>query len=126
MVPMLRCGLVRSNLAFATGVPPGTRVVVRSWCGDWCHHVGRTRSTGRLFGDDGVRPVGVVARALLYDRPSNAPSSLGTVAELHRVRRATLRLRTQVTDVAEHLGQRQQGANHLSTAGVLHRLELAS
>src|SRR5690625_7233073 len=106
MVPMLRCGLVRSNLAFATGVPPGTRVVVRSWCGDWCHHVGRTRPTGRLFGDDSGRPVGLLAPGLLDDLLSNAPRNLGIVAELHRVHRAALRLRPLVTDIAEHHAQR--------------------
>src|SRR5215208_5813080 len=46
--------------------------------------------------------------------------------ELHRVRRAPLRHRTQVADVAEHLAQRGVAAHHLRVAAVLHPLDAAA
>src|SRR6266508_4070397 len=40
--------------------------------------------------------------------------------ELHRVRRATLGPRTQVANIAEHLGQRYLGPHDLTATALLH------
>src|SRR6476659_9155694 len=75
IVPILTCGLVRSNFFFA--------IVIAPW----------------------LCPTGRLDLRLLNELRGQAGRDLGVVAELHRRRRATLRHRPQVRDVAEHLGQ---------------------
>ncbi len=46
--------------------------------------------------------------------------------ELHGVRGATLGARTQVSSVAEHIGQRYLRIDHVAAALLLHPLDLAA
>src|SRR5665647_2949649 len=102
MVPILTCGLVRSNLAFAT---------VSSWdlgsCAGRCRssdgpagRAGRYGSVIRFCGGD---PWDSLAPGLLDDLLGNAPRNLGVTVELHRVNRTALGLGSQVADIPEHL-----------------------
>src|SRR6266571_2825805 len=114
MVPMLTCGLVRSNLAFPTGVSSLRSVP---------HRGGARRSLGAVcflawywllascFGDD-----------LLGD----ARRHLGVGVELHAVIRPALRPAAQVAYVAEHLGQRDGRLDDPDPIALLHGLDLAA
>src|SRR4051812_42595816 len=108
MVPMLTCGLVRSNLAFATGVLLWTCVGT---------------PYDAPFGL--VRP-GLLARGLRDDLLRHIAGNLGVGVELHGVARAALGLRPQVTDVAEHLRERDQGLHRPHPTSLLHRLDRAA
>src|SRR5579875_3137547 len=108
MVPMLTCGFVRSNLAFATWIPVLSGWFAGSSVPGCVGLVGcRSLLAGRL-GDDFLRHV---------------LRHLGVAVELHRVARAALRLRAQVTDVAEHLRQRHERLDDAGTAALLHGLD---
>src|SRR5688500_2915078 len=108
MVPMLTCGLVRSNFAFATGVLLWTSWFVRLVL-QLCGHQARSRAVhppadrGSLPGRLGDDLLGHVLR------------DLGVGVELHAVARPALGLRPQVADVAEHLRQGNQGADDAGT-----------
>src|ERR1700722_12747938 len=106
MVPMLTCGLVRSNLALATAVLPG--LFSAQYAGQW-----RTGSLWVLlavcFGDDFLRDVAW---------------HLCIRVELHAVTRPALGLRPKVADVAEHLRQRNSGAHDAGTAALVHRQDV--
>src|SRR6478735_7776487 len=118
MVPMLTCGLVRSNFAFATGV------LLRTCCVTPYGQAGR----GDVWGGDarrGVYPASL-ASGFLDDLLRDVPGNLGVGVELHRVHRTTLGLGPQVANVSEHLRQRDKGADDLGTADVLHALDLAT
>src|SRR6476661_7352776 len=118
MVPMLTCGLVRSNFAFATGV------LLRTCCVTPYGQAGR----GDVWGGDarrGVYPASL-ASGFLDDLLRDVPGNLGVGVELHRVHRTTLGLGPQVANVSEHLRQRDKGADDLGTADVLHGLDLAT
>src|SRR3954452_14268569 len=110
MVPMLTCGLVRSNFALATGaLLENVDYAVRR-CG--------------LVGPGSER---LLAPGLLDDLFRHVLRNLGVGIELHRVRRATLGLRPQVTDIPEHLRQRHQGLDDPTASGALiHRLDLTT
>src|SRR3954451_24030 len=95
MVPMLRCGLVRSNLALAMAVPCSLSVC-------------------ELF-----------AANALDDFFGNRLRHLLVRVELHGVGRATLGARTQVGSVAEHLSQRDLTPYHVGGAALLHPLDTA-
>src|SRR6266704_2883052 len=98
MVPMLTCGLVRSNFAFATGVLLWTSWFVAAAAGgatlvdlghaDWPQ--GPVRAAPRR-GRRGLLPGGL-GDDLLRDVPGN----LRVGVELHRVARPALGLRPQV------------------------------
>src|SRR5258705_5113585 len=115
MVPMLTCGLVRSNFAFATAVLLWTSAVTSRFPGS----------------SDRCRPAAEAARGLLPGRLrddllGHVLRYLGVGVELHRVARPALGLRPQVADVAEHLRQRNQGADDAGSAALLHRLDDAA
>src|SRR5215213_2583057 len=93
MVPMLRCGLVRSNLALAMAVPNSLAV----------RELFAANALDDFFGD---RLWHLLVRV-----------------ELHGVRRATLGARTEVSSVAEHLSQRHLSPYHVSGAALLHPLD---
>src|SRR3954467_3086657 len=118
MVPMLTCGLVRSNFAFATVVLLRTICVTP-------YNQGRTwRCWGgfrwkRLRDGPQSLPAG-----LLDDLLGNGLGDLCVGVELHGEARATLRLGAQVADVAEHLGQRDEALDDLGAADVLHAQDL--
>src|SRR6476620_12041367 len=109
MVPMLTCGLVRSNFALAT--------VGSSWCGCYltrtCWVVPRIRA--RLLAAD-----------LLDDLVGDVRRNLGVRVELHRVRRLSRGLGPQVTDVPEHLGQRDERVDDHVTVALLLRVDLTA
>src|SRR5215471_8295252 len=115
MVPMLTCGLVRWNFAFATGVSslraaPPQWVWSVSWFLYVCYCAPRSLLAARL-GDD-----------LLGD----ARRHLGVGVELHAVVRPALCLATQVPDVTEHLRQRDESLDHPGPGSFLHGLDLAA
>src|SRR3954447_25259367 len=117
MVPMLTCGLVRSNFAFATVGPPVGLVRFRARARDdpepgWCKVLLRF-ALGELLAAD-----------LLDDLLRDVPGNLGVGVELHGVDGPALRLAAQVADVAEHLRERDNGADDLGAARVLHGLDL--
>src|SRR3954451_23124722 len=93
MVPMLRCGLVRSNLALAMAVPYSLAV-------------------RELF-----------AANALDDFFGNRLRYLLVRVELHGVRRATLGARTEVSSVAEHLSEGHLGVHHVRRASLFHPLD---
>src|SRR5689334_11378957 len=96
MVPMLRCGLVRSNLALAMAVP-------------------YSLACRELF-----------AANALDDFLGNRLWHLLVRVELHGVRRTTLGPRTKVSSVAEHLSQRHLSSHHVRRAALLHPLDAAT
>src|SRR3954470_874640 len=125
MVPMLTCGLVRSNFAFATGVLLWTVFVLLA------RHAGealRTLSTARARAvHDGPhvphRTGSLGASRLRDDLLRHVRGNLGVGVELHAVARPALSLRPQVADVAEHLGKRHQSLDDASAGTLLHRLD---
>src|SRR3954469_12259000 len=104
MVPMLTCGLVRSNLALATGF-------LSPWLRRWCV----------LWG--GLCGVGLLARRLGDDLLGHVGRDLGVAVEDHRVARPSLGAAAQVTHVAEHLRQRHQGPDDAGAGALVHRLD---
>src|SRR5436305_1731780 len=112
MVPMLTCGLVRSNFAFATvGPPVGLNVLPGSGSGvraRGCRLGGSEPGSCRCCCDT---PLGeLLAADLLDDFLRDVPGNLRVGVELHGVDGPALRLAAQVADVAEHLRQRDDGA----------------
>src|SRR5262245_45726996 len=108
MVPMLTCGLVRSNFAFATGV--------LLWTGCF---------TPYDVWWSGLRS-GLLAAGLLDDLFRHVPRNLGVRVELHGVTSPALRLTPEVTDVAEHLRERHERLDDLDADLVLHQLDLTT
>src|SRR4051794_13828661 len=82
--------------------------------------------TGRVVGTSGVDLWDLLAPGLLDDLLGNVTRNLGVAVELHRVHGTTLGLGPQVADVAEHLGERDLGPDHLDAGRVLHGLDHAS
>src|ERR1700733_488757 len=114
MVPMLTCGLVRWNFAFATDISSLRSGPLRwVWTISWVPYAfgyGRSLLAARL-GDD-----------LLGD----ARRYLGVGVELHAVVRPALRPAAQVADVSEHLRQRDESLDHAGPGSFLHGLDLAA
>src|ERR671910_871227 len=114
MVPMLTCGLVRSNFAFAT---------VGSSCWDWCLYCSglcRCRA-GRVKPGEAL-----LSPNLLDDLLRDVLGNLGVGVELHRVACPALGLAAEVPDVAEHLRQRDQRLDDAQAGTLLHGLDLAT
>src|ERR1700731_3586553 len=107
MVPMLTCGLVRWNLAFATGF---SSLVLRP-----AHAGGRVRTDCWLL-----------ASRLGDDLLGDAGRDLGVRIELHAVVRPALRAAAQVSHVAEHLRQRDKRLDRPDPGSFLHGLDLAT
>src|SRR3954466_16196632 len=145
MVPMLTCGLVRSNFAFATGVllwtgsflSPGTpdkamgtlsTARVRAIL-DGPHAPQRSNEMNApadftvLMAHLRVPPLRSGTRRFRDDLLRDALRDLGVGVELHAVARPALSLRPQVADVAEHLGQRHQRLDDSGAGTLLHRLD---
>src|ERR1700745_1501273 len=106
MVPMLTCGLVRWNLAFATVSP--------RW------FVPHPRRGGAVL------TAGLLASRLGDDLLGNAGRDLGIRIELHAVVRPALRPAAQIPHVAEHLRQRDERLDHPDPGALLHGLDLAA
>src|SRR5471032_335980 len=93
MVPMLTCGLVRSNFAFATGGPPS-------------YSVRRPRGVRvRVGGGTGE----LLSAGLRNDLEGDILRDLRVRVELHRVAGPTLGLAAEVSDIAEHLREGHEG-----------------
>src|SRR6188768_2015592 len=126
MVPMLTCGLVRSNFAFATGVLLWTgSLLIARHAGEGvqglCRLLVHVRSsTNRTCL---IRLGCLRARGLGDDLLRDALRNLGVGVELHAVARPALGLRPKVADVAEHLRERHQGLDDASAGTLLHRLD---
>src|SRR3954471_2488275 len=113
MVPMLTCGLVRSNLALATGF-------LSSWLRRWCVLLGWALLGGRRA----VRPPsGLLAGRLRDDLLGDVGRDLGVRVEHHGVARPSLGAAAQVAHVAEHLRERDQGPDDAGAGALLHRLD---
>src|SRR5262245_5034047 len=106
MVPMLTCGLVRSNFAFAT-VTPSEWVTPYDVSG-------------------GVRPYGLLAPGLLDDLVRDAPGNFGVRVELHGVARSSLRPAPEIAYVTEHLGKRDNCLDEAGTGTLVHGLNVAT
>src|ERR1044071_4166971 len=119
MVPMLTCGLVRSNFAFATGVllwpdhsfSPGTPIRRSGLCRLLVHV---RPSTGRTC----LNASG--ASGLSDDLLRHVRGNLGVGVEQHAVASPAGSLRPQVADVAEHLRQRNQSLDDAGAGALLH------
>src|SRR3954469_15631697 len=115
MVPTLTCGLSRSNFSLATAFAP----VFRSLCAGGLANQGKLSQSFlsvRLGGDR-------LAGAVLDDLLGDVGRDLVVALELHRVRRAPLRVGAQVGRVAEHLAERDVGADRQRVAAPLLALE---
>src|SRR5207249_968514 len=132
MVPMLTCGFVRWNFAFATVDPlPLFGLLAYLVCGCcWlCRDLLRLWVTRRLSSRSAPRdfvPRCSLPCCLRDDFLCHVRGNLGVGIELHRVARPALRLGTQVTDVAEHLRQRDQSLHDPSATALFHRLDLTT
>src|ERR1700679_3579443 len=120
MVPMLTCGFVRSNFAFATSVSSWTCWCLLKQCFYFsCDAV----VTGQGFS---VAFASSLAGGLSDDLLRHVRRNFGVVVEHHGVVRPALSLRPQVADVAKHLRQRHMGLDHARTAALFHGLNLAT
>src|SRR3982751_7036365 len=136
MVPMLTCGLVRSNLALATGfLSPCLRGRARALgAGGWCSGgAGATRPwpwRGSWLGS-GIAPLlgpwtalrCLLSRRLRDDLLGHVRGDLGVRVEHHGVARPPLGAAAQVAHVAEHLRQRHQSLDDAGAGALLHRLD---
>src|SRR5215210_7845665 len=132
MVPMLTCGLVRSNLALATGfLSSWVTQVVRAL--GWAVRGRLPRpwpSRSRWLGS-GLAPLlgpwtalrCSLARRLRDDLLGHVLRDLGVAVEDHRVAGPPLGAAAQVAHVAEHLRERDQGPDDASAGALLHRLD---
>src|SRR5256714_5889631 len=107
MVPILTCGLVRWNLAFATAF---SSLVLRP-----AHRGGRVRTDCLLL-----------ASRLGDDLLGNAGRDLGIRIELHAVVRPALSPAAQIPHVAEHLRQRDKRLDYPGPGALLHGLNMAA
>src|ERR1041385_2561561 len=112
MVPMFTCGLVRSNLAFATGF---SSYGLPTEVGLGSLRVPLLLTYGLLLLASGFRD----------DLLGNARRDFGVRVELHGVVRPALGPAAQVPDVAEHLRQRHECLDDPDPGLLLHRLDLA-
>src|SRR5699024_8193301 len=142
MVPMLRCGLLRSNFAFATLVSSWTDCCVRTQAGTFLRLQLYSRSCQRPTLGVVISPAPPAPRRNTPPAELNTGESLsgrlgddllghglgdlGIRVEHHGVVRPALGLRPQVADVAEHLRQRDLRPDDACTAALLHGLDLAT
>src|SRR5674476_1471510 len=119
MVPMLTCGLVRSNFALPTMVLLRTNQVLRLTTMP-------DAATSWVLGALNADTTASLATDLLDDLFSHVLGNLGVGVELHRVVGTTLRLGPQVANVSEHLRQRHHSLDDLGTADVLHGVNLST
>src|SRR5580693_929612 len=117
MVPMLTCGLVRWNFAFATGISS-----LRSGPLWWVWSVSGVPIACCCV----PRERKLLAARLGDDLLGDARRHLGVRVELHAVVRPSLRLGTQVTYVTEHLRQRNESLDHPGPGSFLHGLHLTA
>src|SRR4051812_31391050 len=114
MVPMLTCGLVRSNLALATGF-------LSSWLRRWCVLVGSGGARRPRAGP--ATAYSLLASRLGDDLLGDVGRDLGVRVEHHGVARPPLGAAAQVAHVAEHLRERDQGPDDAGAGALLHRLD---
>src|ERR1700704_86991 len=142
MVPMLTCGLVRSNFAFATGVLLRTFWFANAGCagGLWFFStLGLAARSLRPSACNSQPTAGdhsptaahyfrasLLARRLCDDLLGDVLRNLAVGVELHAVTRPALGLRPQVADVAEHFRQRHQRSDDSGATALLHRLNDAA
>src|ERR1700709_353820 len=139
MVPMLTCGFVRSNFAFATVNPLALVGLFGRLDGlvDFPGDAGLLEPAANYSPMTFATPITRLEKSSLFlscslsrrlrdDFLRHVRRNLGVGVELHRVVRPALRLGTQITDVAEHLRQRYQSLDDASAGALLHRLDLAT
>src|SRR5882757_3113884 len=98
IVPTLQCGFVRSNFCLAMGLSVRPRVLVSS----------------------------VASGELRLNLGGNRRGNLFVVIELHGEGGAPLRHGAQVADIAEHVGERHHGVDHIGVAAHVLPLNLAA
>src|SRR5215217_3765709 len=111
MVPMLQCGLLRWNFALAMSYSP-LFFVSRKW--------------GIRAALNQAPPLERCLRLskLLLDLLRDVRRHFVIVRELHRVLGAALAERTQLVDVAEHVGERHVSLDNLGVAAAVGALDL--
>src|SRR3712207_3333771 len=113
MVPMLTCGLVRSNLALATG-----------FLSSWCRSRARTLGWACWGAGRGRTPPGrSLAGRLGDDLLGDVLRDLGVRVEHHGVARPPLGAAAQVVHVDEHLRERDQVPDDAGARAPLHLLD---
>src|SRR4029453_9711236 len=130
IVPMLTCGFVRSNFAFATEAPPGfspRRSRGVSWVTSQLADLTRPKFCGR-FRSGQTQSLWSISfpPCFLNDLLGDVLRGLSVGVELHRVRSLTRGLGPQVAAVAEHLRQRDERFHNLVAMQVVHRLNMAA
>src|SRR5580700_6652478 len=118
MVPMLTCGLVRWNFAFATCFSSLHRFPTVA-AGPGAH--ARCFVLSRLLWNS---VSWLLAACLGDDLLGDAGRDLGIRVELHAVVRPALRPAAQVTHVTEHFRQRDEGLDDPHPGPLLHGLDL--
>src|SRR6478752_4666369 len=68
----------------------------------------------------------LLASGLLDDLFRDVPRNLGVRVELHAVASTTLGLAAEVSDVAEHLRERDRRGDDASAVALVHRLDLTA
>src|SRR4051794_15048817 len=115
MVPTLTCGLSRSNFSLATAVRSSGGSL---WVGGLANQGKLSQSVFTVLS----RGNGL-ARAVLDDLLGDVRRDLVVALELHRVGRTPLRIGPQVGGVAEHLAERDVGADRQRVAAPLLALQ---
>src|SRR5688500_11932224 len=114
---MFTCGFLRSNFSLAISARPSWLVATESSLAEF-RWVGLADAVG-----DAARGS---ARGLGDHLFADALRRLLVGIELHGVGRPPLAARAQVGGVAEHLGERHLGGDHLRRAARLHVLDPAA
>src|SRR4051794_18088220 len=115
MVPTLTCGLSRSNFSLATAVRSSGGSL---WVGGLANQGKLSQSVFTVLS----RGNGL-ARAVLDDLLGDVRRDLVVALELHRVGRPALGVGAQVGGIAEHLAQRDVGADRQGVAAALLALQ---
>src|SRR3954470_21617337 len=143
MVPMLTCGFVRSNFAFATSMSSWTvLVLVVKQCVDLCSYssprwqqvrfTDPSPSLSTLLDSGSAPSLGPggprfsLTRRLRDDLLRHLRRNFSIGIENHGVVRPALGLRPKVADVAEHLRQWHMRLDDAGTAALLHGLDLTT
>src|SRR3954454_770925 len=129
MVPMLTCGLLRSNFAFATGMSSWTdfalcsegsvAAALRMFLRRCCGRSGESLNARARWGE-------LLPRRLRDDFLRDVRGNLGVGVEQHGVVPPALGAGPEVTDVAEHLRQRDQRLHDADARPLLHGLDLTT
>src|ERR1700721_4750472 len=114
IVPTFTCGFERSNFSFAIKLPKSLSSLVLP-----VTH----RGAGTPAPAPKLSPSYLLALRAADDFVGNHARRLFVARKLHRIRRPTLRGRTNLVHVAEHFLKRHHRPNHLRTGSMLHAFD---